>query len=136
VLLDADAVHLGEASVDPADAKRLVPPDVWLSRACHDPEDAAEGLADAVIVSPVMESRKGRPPLGPAALTAAKGALERAGRTATHVYALGGVDASSAPTCVMHGAHGVAVVGAVLDGRDPEPLLLALGIHADPNAGD
>ena len=35
------------------------------------------------------------------------------------VYALGGVGAVNASACVERGAHGVALIGAILGARDP-----------------
>jgi thiamine-phosphate pyrophosphorylase len=46
------------------------------------------------------------------------------------LYALGGVDERNAAQCLAAGADGIAVIGAALDGRDPVPLVRALGIEA------
>ncbi len=118
LLLGADALHLGEHSIDARDARRVVGDALWISRAIHEPGQAAPG-ADAVLLSPIVAPRKGRPALG-------LGALGR--RDGTLLYALGGIDADSARACLDAGADGVAVVGAALDGRAPEPLLAALGM--------
>lgn len=125
LLVEADALHLGEASVAPLEARRLVD-GMWISRACHDPERAEARGADAVVLSPVVAPRKGRPALGIGALGAARraGALDA---RAPLLYALGGIDASNARGCLEAGADGVASVGAAL-GEDPGPLLDALGI--------
>lgn len=117
----ADAVHLGEASVTPADARRLVGPETWISRACHDPERAGAEGADAVVLSPVLAPRKGRPALGLEALAVAR----RAG--APLLYALGGIDAEGACRALEAGADGVAAIGAALE-ADCSPLVQALGI--------
>ncbi|MEB2313600.1 MAG: thiamine phosphate synthase [Sorangiineae bacterium] len=119
MLLGADAVHLGEASMDADAARRLAGPELFVSRAVHEPSAPALG-ADALVLSPIAAPRKGRPALGVAALSARSDAL---------VYALGGVDAATARACLDAGATGVAVIGAVLDGRPVEPLLDALGIR-------
>jgi thiamine-phosphate pyrophosphorylase len=120
--LGADAVHLGEDSVDAWDARKLVGGSAFVSRACHDPDRAGEVDADAVVLSPIVSARKGSPALGLAALAHAK---ERCGKRL--LYALGGVDAASAGPCVAAGADGVAVIGAVLQ-AEPEPLIAALGL--------
>lgn len=117
-LLEADGVHLGDASVGAADARRLMP-DAWLTRAWHVAGAIPEG-ADALVVSPVFEARHGRPALGLDPIAAA--------RTAVPIYALGGVTAEGAASALAAGAAGVAVVGAVLDQDDPRGLLDALGI--------
>ncbi len=118
VLLEADAVHLAESSVSVADARAVVG-DHFISCARHDPRAAAEG-ADAVVLSPVMAPRHGAPALGVSALRTAR-------RDKQLLYALGGVDARTARACLDAGADGVAVIGAVLDSDDHEPLLGALG---------
>ena len=96
--------------------------DVALSRGCHDPNVAPEPELDALLLSPIFDARKGRPPLGVAALSTA-----RAAYPVPAWYALGGVDAENAAACLTAGAAGVAVIGAALS-PDPEPLLSALGI--------
>jgi thiamine-phosphate pyrophosphorylase len=113
--LEADGLHLGEQSVSVLDARRL-----WtgfVSVALHDPQAPSAG-ADAVLLSPILAARKGRPALGVAALGRVRGA---------RVFALGGVDAQGAAACLSAGAQGVAAIGAVFD-ADPALLLAALGI--------
>ena len=123
VLLGADGLHLGEQSVEASDARVLVGPERFISRACHDPARAAPQGADAILLSPIVAPRKGHPALG-------LGALARAQRVAAGalVYALGGVDAQTAKSCIEAGANGVAAVGAVIGPGDSRPLLAALGI--------
>jgi thiamine-phosphate pyrophosphorylase len=123
-LLETDGLHLGEASITPEEARKLVGA-LWVSRACHDPAQAAARGADAVVLAPVLAARKGAAALGLSALASARQAARGA-----LLYALGGVDASSAASCLAAGADGVAAIGAVLDGRDVLPLLEALGIRA------
>ncbi|HWZ93273.1 MAG TPA: thiamine phosphate synthase [Polyangiaceae bacterium] len=124
--LGARALHLPEAGLRAHDARRYLGPDAFLSRACHDPLRAADPDADALLLSPIFEARKGRPALGLAAL-----ALLRRGRTESGavpaLYALGGVDAGNAAACLAAGATGVAVIGAALV-ADHSPLLKALEI--------
>jgi thiamine-phosphate pyrophosphorylase len=125
VILGADGVHLGAGSVSPDDARRLLQPGAFVSQACHTAHEAALTDADAALLSPIFAPRKGRGSLGVAGIAAA---VSVGSGTRPLVYALGGVDASNAAACVAAGAAGVAVVGAALDGRDPEPLLEALEI--------
>lgn len=130
ILLGAGAVHLGEASVETAEARRVVGADVWITRACHEVAKVAEVDADGVVLSPIMATRKGRPALGLPALQNARGLLERAGGDAgrPRLVALGGVDAAGGAPCFDAGADAVAVVGAWLSGPDPADLLDAIGI--------
>jgi thiamine-phosphate pyrophosphorylase len=121
VLAEADGVHLGEQSVSPVDARQIVGEGAWISRACHDPSQAQSLGADAVVLSPILAPRKGRPALG-------LGALTRARSADVMLFALGGVDAGGAAACLEAGADGVAAIGAALGASDPTPLLEALGV--------
>lgn len=130
LLLQADGVHLGEASVSAAVARRLLGDSVLVSRAWHATSlpgaveaDELSGV-DALLVSPVFESRKGRSAIGVGALDVL-GEQLRARNRACHLYALGGVSAENAASCLRAGAVGVAAIGAAL-APDPRPLLSAL----------
>jgi thiamine-phosphate pyrophosphorylase len=125
-LLEADAVHLGEASISVADARQL-----WhagpLFRACHAPL-AVSGLgADALLLSPIAAPRKGAPALGLAALGRAAEALVRAGEQ-TRLYALGGITPEAVEGCLSVGAFGVAAIEGVFAGADPARWARTLGI--------
>jgi len=132
LLLRADALHLGERSVTAGAARRLVGNDMRISRAWHtaslDGAPAAGELADvdALLVSPLLAPRKGRPALGLATL-GVLGEQLRARNRACQAYALGGVSAENVGECLRAGAVGVAAIGAAL-AEDPLGLLSALGI--------
>lgn len=117
VSLDADGVHLGGGAGPISTARRLVGAARWITIAAHSDEDvvaARAAGADGVLVSPVFVTPgKGRP-RGVAALRSAR---RSAGDLA--VYALGGVDASNARSCVEAGADGVAVIRAIFAAKDP-----------------
>lgn len=107
----ADGVHLPERALDRADALTLIRPDWRLTGAVHSGEglQKASGL-DAVILSPLFTAggaSAARPPLGLDAFNA----LVRA--APCPVYALGGIDAATAPGLVGSGACGFAGVGAI-----------------------
>jgi thiamine-phosphate pyrophosphorylase len=115
----ADGVHLGGDGMALAAARSAFPP-AWISVAAHRDPDvlrAAEGGAEAVLVSPVFETpgeAKGTP--------RGVGALQRAAATSEGrcvVYALGGVSTSRARACREAGADGVAVIRALLEANDP-----------------
>jgi len=107
------AVHLAAREPFPAVRPALV------GRSCHDAAEVAAAAAegsDYVTVSPVFPSpsKPGYgPPLGPAGLAALT-------RDAPPAYALGGVRPADVPACRAAGAHGVAVMGAVM--RDPHSV--------------
>jgi thiamine-phosphate pyrophosphorylase len=121
--LDADWVHLGERSMAPHAARELVP-QATLSCAWHDPTRAPEPSGEVSVLSPVVAARKGHEALGFEALRRATAGVRGA------VFALGGVDATSAARCLAAGARGVAVIGAALVSSEQEALLGALGIDA------
>lgn len=132
LLLEADTLHLGEASVSAEVARRLLGARMGISRAWHAPSlvgvAAADELADvdALLVSPLLAPRKGRAALGLATL-GVLGEQLQARNSACQLYALGGVSAENAADCRLAGAHGVAAIGAVLS-DDAEALLSALEI--------
>lgn len=100
----------------------------WLvGRSCHDHGEVtgavAEGL-DYVTVSPVAPTPS-KPGYGPALGRDGLGALSAAaGRVP--VLALGGVDASNAADLRDAGAHGAAVMGAVMRAADPAAVVRRL----------
>jgi thiamine-phosphate pyrophosphorylase len=132
LLLGADAVHLGEGSVTALAARSLLGPDVRISRAWHaaslEGAPAADELhaVDALLVSPVLAPRKGRPALGLGPFEVL-GEQLRARNLACQLYALGGVSADNAAECLQSGATGVAAIGAAL-APDAERLLTSLAL--------
>lgn len=134
-LLDADAVHLSESSVDVSDARAFAR-DVagrawWVSRASHDPDDAAQDEPDALLLAPVAAPRKGRAALGLAGVQRARRARDRRSveSGACALYALGGVSAGNAAALIRAGADGVALIGALVDDGAPRALIDALSLR-------
>jgi thiamine-phosphate pyrophosphorylase len=132
LLLAADALHLGEASVTARDARTLLGSERRISRAWHEAgpltvaaSSELEGV-DNLLLSPIFEARKGRSALGVSALGAFAGALRAQGHAAS-VMALGGVSAAAAQACLAAGADGVAAMGAAWAPGAVE-LVHALGI--------
>jgi thiamine-phosphate pyrophosphorylase len=113
-----EGVHL--AAADPVPSPRPA----LLGRSCHDAaEVTAAALCDWVTVSPVWatSTKPGHgPALGPAGL-----AVLAAG--APPVYALGGVTGpEQVRDCRAAGAHGVAVLGAVMRAAHPDRVVAGL----------
>jgi thiamine-phosphate pyrophosphorylase len=134
VLLEADAVHLSESSVSVADARSFatrVGRAWWISRASHDPADALVTSADALLLAPVVEARKGRSALGSVGLERARAALlERSDSAqACRLYALGGVTGGNAGALIRAGADGVALIEGLLEADAPRRLVESLGIR-------
>ena len=133
--LGGDGVHL--AAADPFPPGAVDPPGLpggvgLVGRSCHSAADvvaaAAEGCHYATLspIFPIPSKPGYGPALGPAAL---------AGHPLP-VLALGGVHAGNAAACLAAGAHGVAVMGAVMGAPDPAEavggLLRTVEAHASP----
>ena len=90
-----------------------------LGRSCHSPAEvarAAEEGFDYAMLSPyaLTESKPGYgPPLGPAAFA----------DLPLPTYALGGITPANAAEAVEAGAHGVAVMGAVMRAEEPAEVV-------------
>jgi thiamine-phosphate pyrophosphorylase len=91
-------------------------------RSCHSVTDVRHAEAEGaswVMLSPFAESRSKhmrQPPLPASAF---------AGHHVP-VFALGGIDASNAPAALAAGAHGIAVMGAVMGARRPSRVVRKL----------
>lgn len=122
----ADGVHQASNGGD------LAPPPLVTGRSCHDAGQVRAALAngvDYVTVSPV-HATESKPGYGPALGLGGLGALARS--TALPVYALGGIDRPDAVlACRAAGAHGVAVMGAIMRAEHPGPLVAALVAAAE-----
>lgn len=127
-LAGAAGVHL--ASNQPVTEAQALPH----GRSCHGPEDVARAVGEGaswVTVSPVAPSPS-KPGYGPP--LGADG-VRRAAAAAggTPVYALGGVEPSAVAALRDAGAHGVAVMGAVMRATDPAAVVSGL-LAALPNS--
>jgi thiamine-phosphate diphosphorylase len=122
----ADGVHLASGGPMPAGWGRPAgqpAPAGWgrpvlVGRSCHSAAEvarAAEEGCDYATLSPIFPSASKPgygPPLGVASLRGHP----------IPVWALGGVDAANAASCVEAGAAGVAVMGAFMRAADPAVL--------------
>lgn len=113
---DADGVHLGRDDLPVDDARRLAP-GLLIGATVRDRAQAEQAMvygADYAGIGPIFAttSKDGLPvPLGIDAIGPATGALP--------LIAIGGIDAGSARAAREAGAHGVAVIGAIWEARDP-----------------
>lgn len=123
-------VHLAAADPPVAAAANLL-----VGRSCHDAAEVSDAVAedvDYVTVSPVAPtaSKPGHgPALGPdglAALAAVAGTVP--------VLALGGVTPAGAGRWLTVGAHGLAVMGAVMGADDPATTTARLLAHVSEEA--
>lgn len=110
----AAGVHL--ASHDPLPSAE----GLLLGRSCHDAAEVAEAVAedvDYLTASPVATTPS-KPGYGPALGTEGVTALATAAASVP-VLALGGMTPATTPEVLDAGAHGVAVMGAVMRAADP-----------------
>jgi thiamine-phosphate pyrophosphorylase len=111
-------VHLRANSLPVSVARRLVGADRLVGISTHsisEVEQANRDGADYVLFGPIFETPSKLqfgPPLGLAVLT------EVCRRSAIPVFAVGGVTSVSVPDIIRAGAHGVAVIGAILAQED------------------
>ena len=121
-----DGVLLRDGEAVPRSRPRL------LGRSCHSRDGlhrATRDECDFVTLSPVAESpsKPGYgPPLGRAGLHALTRPPATPAATAPAVFALGGVTAGNAGDWVASGAHGVAVMGALMRANDPAAVTAAI----------
>nr|WP_189195734.1 thiamine phosphate synthase [Micromonospora fulviviridis] len=117
--LDGDAVHLPAAGPYPPPAAGLV------GRSCHDATELGRlTTEDYVTLSPVFPTRTKPgygPPLHPAGLR------ELIAASPVPVLALGGIETpDQVRECMVAGAAGVAVLGALMRADDPTEVAAAL----------
>ena len=116
--LKLDGVHLRANSLPVSVARRLVGPDRLVGVSTHsigEVEQANRDGADYVLFGPVFDTPSKRvfgPPVGLDALA------DVCCRSAIPVFAVGGVTSVSVPGVRRSGAHGIAVIGAILDRDD------------------
>jgi thiamine-phosphate pyrophosphorylase len=114
--VDADGVQLGGASLPVDVARPLLRATALVGASVHALEDVVETRADFVVFGPVFETPSKRaygPPQGAARL---RDAIARA---TVPIVAIGGIDPSNVEAVRATGAHGVAVIRAILAAADP-----------------
>ncbi|WP_303827325.1 thiamine phosphate synthase [Asticcacaulis taihuensis] len=112
--IEADGVHLRQASIDRAAGLKAAHPDLILTAACHDAEtlrdlDTDSGLS-TIFISPVFASHspsaEGVAPLG------IKGARDMADLSSLPVYGLGGIGCDNILSLKDTGLSGIGAVDA------------------------
>ena len=111
-------LHVGRRGPSVAEARRQLGPGALLGYSAHDLDAArraADEGADYLLFSPVFPtaSKPGVPAVGLEALAAVCRAVP------IPVLALGGITPERVSVCLQQGAHGVAVVSAILEAPDP-----------------
>lgn len=133
VAVEADGVHLGQDDVAVGRARALVGAERLIGLSTHSPAqiDAAAGAGvDYIGVGPVhaTPTKPGRPAVGLDLVAYA------AASTQLPFFAIGGIDPSNVDAVQAAGATRIAVVRALTEAEDPEPVaaLLRKTSHAAP----
>jgi thiamine-phosphate pyrophosphorylase len=123
--VEADGVHLGQADLPVAEARRVLGPERLIGRSTHSSDQRRQAVlegCDYVGVGPVhiTPSKPGRPAVGLAQVAAA------AADCPIPWFAIGGIDAGNLASVRQAGASRVALIRAITDARDPGVATLAL----------
>jgi thiamine-phosphate pyrophosphorylase len=123
VAVGADGVHLGHESLPASAVRPLLPTGMLIGVSTHAPEETTEAAADFAFFGPVYDTPSKRRFGAPQRLARLGDAI----RTATiPVLAIGGVSVEHVPELLATGAHGGAVIRAVLAAADPGAATRAL----------
>lgn len=113
----ADGVHLPEAGFAVEEARALLPSGALVGASVHDEAGARARAAsgcDYVLAGPVWDT-PGKTAVGVDAL-----ARLVAAAAPLPVFAVGGIDVARADEALVAGAHGVAVIRALMETAEPE----------------
>jgi len=135
--VDADGVHLGEKSIPPDITRSLLGEEKLIGISCHSAEGvvtAREKGADFITFGPVYFTPSKAAYGEPVGLDSL-GEITRIARLP--VFAIGGINSSNALEVVSAGAHGIALISAILAADNPRresETLLAL-LNSDHRQG-
>lgn len=117
--LDTAGVHLAGHSLAPAQARLQLGPDKLLGVSTHSLEEARQAMregVDFIVFGPVYDTPSKRQYGSPQG-------LQRLAEVVAHVtcpvIAIGGIDTDNLPQVLQTGAHGVAMIRAILAAPDP-----------------
>lgn len=132
-LFPVAGLHLGQADLPPAAARRIVGEGVWIGRSTHDLDQVAEAAADpdvdVVALGPIFSTaskERPDPVVGLATLAAARTL------TTKPLVAIGGIGPGRLGSVLDAGADTAAVIGAVCRGGDLEGNLERLTRRGHP----
>ncbi|HET8617582.1 MAG TPA: thiamine phosphate synthase, partial [Acidimicrobiales bacterium] len=119
VAVEADGVHVGADDLPVPAVRRVVGPDALVGGTARDPETALRLVAEGASylgVGPTFAtaSKVGLPdPIGVDGVRAVVEAVD------VPVIAIAGITVATVESVMATGAHGVAVIGAIVDSPDP-----------------
>lgn len=118
--VDADGVHLGGDSIPLHRVRRILGPEKLIGVSCHNQVSAIaarENGADFITFGPVFSTPSKAqygPPVGLEKLEEVTALLD------IPVFGLGGIQRDTIPAVMRTGAHGVAMISAILADESPE----------------
>jgi len=115
----AQGVHLGQSDMQPAHARRLLPPAVFIGWSVETPQDVANAAAlpvDYLGVSPVFATPTKTDTAPPWGLP---GLRQVRALTTLPLVAIGGIHVGNAAQVLAAGADGLAVVSAICSADNP-----------------
>lgn len=117
----AHGVHLGQASLPPEVARKILGDDKIIGVSTHsleEAQDAEKSGANYIIFSHIFptESKPGRTPKGPESL------WEISHRVEIPVVALGGINVGNVSEIVRHGVNNAAVMSSILQAQSPSEV--------------
>ena len=118
--VEADGVHLGEKGLPIGHARTLLGKERLIGVSCHDLTgaiSAQESGADFITYGPVYFTPSKAVYGAPVGVGSLK---ELAARLVIPVFALGGINSSNAREAIAAGAHGIALISAIIAAQDPE----------------
>lgn len=122
----AQGVHLGQGDMPVAQARRLLPPDVFIGWSVETMEDVARSASlsvDYLGVSPIHATPTKTDTQAPWGLD---GLRKVRSATTLPLVAIGGIHAGNARAVLAAGADGLAVVSALCSAPDPRAAAAAL----------
>lgn len=122
----AQGVHLGQGDMPVAQARRLLPPDVFIGWSVETMDDVVRSAllsVDYLGVSPIHATPTKTDTQTPWGLD---GLRKVRSATALPLVAIGGIHAGNARAVLAAGADGLAVVSALCSAPDPRAAALAL----------
>lgn len=125
----ADGVHLGQSDMPPDEARRLLPPEVFIGWSVETPEDVKRSAllpVDYLGVSPVFATPTKTDTKAPWGL---EGLRQVRAATGLPLVAIGGIQANNAAAVLGAGADGLAVVSALCSADDPAAAARALHLE-------
>lgn len=122
----AQGVHLGQSDMPVLQARRLLPPEVFIGWSVETMEDVARSASlpvDYLGVSPIHATPTKTDTQRPWGL---EGLRQVRSATALPLVAIGGIHAANARAVLLAGADGLAVVSALCAAQDPCAAAAAL----------